>query len=272
MDTLYVLAQLDPGKGKRFFGNRFWGSGDMHLGEPYAVSADSLWFSKKNVAGPGRTQVYIGKETYFDVHWPVQLRPSVRSQISRAIRRDIRFELRRKGQDCPAEDMRGLWLSWQKSKFLLLGYLLKPLPITKVLSQDCAFLWRGERLVGYAALLHNHFSKCDLSECDLSKREPVVLIHAFYRHESCPNGALPFLVKSLIQTYNKPVSFGLSPDIGFLPKGLQLLPRLVYNFGDLSKARQNLSPTREKKIYLNLPCHWGLYRLSVFLMILLLSD
>jgi len=257
METLFILARRDPLQGQRRLASGVFLNGSLYIGQPPEAKPKSLWFSEKTGPCLGRVQIYIGRESYFDRNWPKELNQSSRYQISRAMRKDLRFELKKKGEECPFEEMRKLCVFWQKSKLFVLGYLLKPLPITKMLNYDCAFLWRGERLVGFAPLLGS---------------DHVILIQNLYRHDSCPNGALPFLIKCLIQIYDKPVSLGLSPDIGFLPAGIRHALGLVYNFPGLSKSRQNLHPSREKEIYLNIPSDWSLYRLSLFLMVILLKD
>ena len=257
METLVILGQRDPFQGQRRLASGVCLNGSLHMSEPSEVKPNSLWFSEKSGPFLGRTQIFIGRESYFDRNWPKELNQSSRYQISRALKKDLRFELKKKGEECPFEEMGELCLLWQKSKLFVLGYLLKPLPLKKTLDYDCAFLWRGERLVGFAPLLGS---------------DHVLLTQNLYRHESCPNGALAFLVKSLIETYEKPVSLGLSPDIGFLPTGIRHALGLVYNFPGLSKSRQNLHPSREKEIFLNIPSDWSLYRLSLFLMVILLMD
>ena len=253
MQTLLALAQKDRFKGKR----RFFGA-TIGLCEPTPRGGGcSLWFSETPSERAEESSVYVGSVAYFEVSWIKNQSASARSQVSRAQRKGLRFDLRRSGESCPYEDMRGLFETWRKDKLFLVGYLLQLPLMAPILTYDCIFLWRGDRLVGFAPLIvHGNF----------------VFIENFYRHNSLPNGSLPFLVQKTIEAYQKPITFGLSPNISFLPKTAQVLLSLVYNFSGLAKARQNLRPSRETSIFLHYPGNWSRLSLSLYLTLLLLND
>lgn len=252
MQTLLALAQKDRQQGQR----RFFGA-TIGLCEPSPRSGSHLWFSEVPSQRDDEASVYVGSVAYFDAKWNLNQSSSTRSQISRAQKKGLRFDLRRIGDSCPYADMVGVFETWRKGKLFLVGYLLQAPLMSPILTYDCIFLWRGDRLVGFAPLAVD---------------EKFVFIENFYRHEALPNGSLPFLVKKTLEAYNKPITFGLSPNILFLPKSAQFLLSLVYNFSGLAKARQNLRPSRETPLFLHYPRNWSRLPLSFYLMFLLLND
>ncbi len=252
MQTLLALAQKDRQQGRR----RFLGA-TIGLCEPSSRYGAHIWFSDIPSQRDDESSVYVGSVSYFDPTWSINQSASTRSQISRAQRKGIRFEIRKKGECCPYADMMGIFETWRKGKLFLVGYLLQAPLMAPLLTYDCVFLWRGDRLVGFAPLV---------------AEENFVFIENFFRHESLPNGSLPFLVKKTLETYQRPITFGLSPNILFLPKAAQFLLNLVYNFSGLVKARQNLRPSRETAIFMHYPRSWSRLPLCWYLMLLLLND
>ena len=252
MQTLLALAQKDRQKGQR----RFFGA-NIGLCEPARGTEDHLWFSEVASQREEVSSVYLGSVAYFDTKWPMVLGSSLRHQISRAQKKGLWFDLRRIGDRCPYEDMLWIYERWRRGKLFIAGYLLKSPRLSQVLTYDCVFLWRGDRLVGFAPLL---------------EKNDFVFIENVFRHESLPNGSLPFLLKNVLQAYDKPMTFGLSPNVFFLPKPVQRLLGLVYNFSGLAKARQNLHPSLESPLFLNYPKSWSRFKLSLYLMVLLFGD
>ena len=148
MQTLLALARHDRHHGQR----RFFGA-TIGLSEPPLKSGPHLWFANEASQRPGQSSVYVKSETYFDRTWALALSPGTRYKITRSQKKGLRFELKRRGDSCPLEQMLWIYEGWRKTKLFLVGYLLKAPVLSSVLTYYCVFLRRGDRLVGFGPIM-----------------------------------------------------------------------------------------------------------------------